>query len=107
MNEIESTLRYSELLSLYQNLLSKAQKEMLEDYYLCNLSFSEIAENRKISRAAVEDAIKKGKMKLDNYENEIGSLKAIKELRNIYDKTNDKELREHLKEVERILKHGI
>lgn len=107
MNELESTLRYSELLSLYQNLLSTTQKEILEDYYLYNLSFSEIAENRHISRAAVEDAIKKGKKKLEMYEMEICSLKVLTELRELKHKTTDKEFIKDIEEIERILHHGI
>lgn len=107
MNELESIVRYSALLNLYQNLLSKAQKEMLEDYYLCNLSFSEIAENRKISRSAVEDAIKKGKKKLDLFEEEICSLKTLNALRDLKQKTTDPKTIKEIENIERIINHGI
>ena len=107
MNDLESVLRYSELLNLYQNLLSKTQKEILEDYYLYNLSFSEIAENRKVSRAAVEDAVKKGKIKLDMFEKEICSLKVLTALRDLKQKTDDKEVKKEIEDIERILHHGI
>ena len=107
MTDFESFVRYSDLLRIYGNLLSKTQKEMLEDYYLCNLSFSEIAENRKISRSAVEDAIKKGKRKLDSFENEIGSLKIANDIHRISNDCGDKKTADELKDVERALKHGI
>ncbi|MBR0439537.1 MAG: hypothetical protein IJK27_02085 [Bacilli bacterium] len=107
MKEIDLVLHYSELLSLYSNLLSETQKEILEDYYLANLSVSEIAENRNISRAAVEDAIKKGKMKLDDYESKLGSLNTVEKIREIKSKVKDKEFISYLNEVERSLKHGI
>lgn len=107
MTDIEALLRYSELLNLYQNLLSKTQKEILEDYYLCNLSFSEIAENKKISRSAVEDAIKKGKKKLDLLESELCSLKILQKVRELKQKTNDEETKKELQEIERTLTHGI
>ncbi len=107
MDDLEQVVRYSELLSLYQNLLSPTQKEILEDYYLVNLSFSEIAENRKISRAAVEDAIKKGKKKLDMFENEICSLKVLIALRDLKQKTQDKSVKKEIEDIERILHHGI
>ena len=107
MTEIESVLRYSDLLTIYQNLLSKTQKEILEDYYFYNLSFSEISENRKISRSAVEDAIKKGKKKLDNYENELGSLKTLTILRETHSITTDEKVLEKIEEAERTIKHGI
>ena len=104
---LEETIRYSELLILYQGLLSPTQKDILDDYFSYNLSISEIAENRNISRAAVEDAIKKGKNKLDQLEKELGSLKALEVLHDIKSKTNDEEITSKLDEVERIMKHGI
>ena len=104
---LEETIRYSELLMLYQGLLSPTQKDILEDYFSYNLSISEIAENRSISRAAVEDAIKKGKKKLDQFEDELGSLKALEVIHEIKNNTNDEQITSKLDEVERIMKHGI
>ena len=104
---LEETIRYSELLMLYQGLLSPTQKDILEDYFSYNLSISEIAENRNISRAAVEDAIKKGKKKLDQFEDELGSLKALEVIHDIKNDTNDENITSKLDEVERIMKHGI
>ena len=40
-----------------------------------DLSITEISENRKISRAAVEDALRKGIKKLDYYEGRLNILK--------------------------------
>lgn len=107
MADLDQVLHYSELLNLYQNLLSETQREILDDYYSYNLSFSEIAENRHISRSAVEDAIKKGKKKLDEYENKLGSLKALEVLRDLKANTSDSETLEKLEEIERIMEHGI
>ena len=68
MELLEKRVYYIELLHLYGELLSPTQKEILEDYLDCDLSLSEIANNRSISRAAVDDAIKKGMKKLDAFE---------------------------------------
>ena len=68
MELLEKRVYYIELLHLYGELLSPTQKEILEDYLDCDLSLSEIADNRSISRAAVDDAIKKGMKKLDAFE---------------------------------------
>ena len=68
MELLERRVYYIELLRLYGELLSPTQKEILEDYLECDLSLSEIADNRNISRAAVDDAIKKGMKKLDGFE---------------------------------------
>ena len=107
MADIDDVLKYSELLNIYQNLLSTTQKEILEDYYFYNLSFSEIAENRQISKAAVEDAVKKGKSKLVDLENKLGSLKALKLIHEANALNDNKEVASKLEEAERVIKHGI
>ena len=104
---LDTFLRYSELLSLYQNLLSDTQREILDDYFSYNLSFSEIAENRHITRSAVEDAVKKGKRKLDEYEEKLCSLKILHEIHEIKAHSNDEKLNKKLDEIEGIMKHGI
>ncbi len=71
MELLEKRLYYIELLPLYGELLSDTQKAILEDYLECDLSLSEIADNRGISRAAVDDAIKKGMKKLDAFESKL------------------------------------
>ena len=107
MADLNAVIRYSELLNLYQNLLSDTQREILDDYYSYNLSISEIAENRHITRAAVEDAIKKGKKNLDEFEKNLCSLKALQLIHEAKAETNDENITSKLDEVERIMKHGI
>ena len=104
---LDSFLRYSELLNLYQNLLSETQREILEDYFCYNLSFSEIAENRHITRSAVEDAVKKGKRKLDEYEDKLCSLKVLNEIHELKANSSDEKVNQKLDDIERIMKHGI
>ena len=106
-NSLETTLKYSDLLLLYQNLLSDTQKEILDDYFSYNLSISEIAENREISRSAVEDAIKKGKKKLDQLEKEIGNLQVLNIIYQMKSDATDEKVIASLEEIERIMKHGI
>lgn len=106
-NSLETTLKYSDLLLLYQNLLSDTQKEILDDYFSYNLSISEIAENRNISRSAVEDAIKKGKKKLDQIEKEIGNLQVLNIIYQMKSDATDEKVIASLEEIERIMKHGI
>ena len=71
MNDLEKTIYYNSLLSFYRGLLTDTQQEILSEYYEANLSISEIAENRDVSRAAIEDAIRKGSNKLVAFENEL------------------------------------
>lgn len=78
---IEDTIKISELLNLYGELLSKKQKTMLENYVNRDMSLAEIAENENISRVAVLDAIKKAKQKLFYYEKILKLYKLKTDLR--------------------------
>lgn len=105
MELLEKRFYYLELLHLYEELLSSTQKEVLEDYLQFDLSITEIAENRSTSRAAVEDAIKKGMKKLDEFETKL-SLKSKKEtilfnLKSLKDKCGDNE---EIKNIEEVIK---
>lgn len=111
MEKIEKIVRYSKLLSLYQALLSNTQKEVLNDYYLLDLSLSEIAENRGISRSGVEDALNKGNKKLEELEVAMRLLEKEDKIRarlnDLKRRTlNYKEVKE-IEDLERILDYGI
>ena len=108
MDEVNKLVRYNSLLLIYQELLSKTQKEILTDYFAFNLSISEIANNRGVSRAAVEDAIKKGQAKLDELENSLGVYTKNSKIRELLDSfketNNQKEKDSIIEEIERIIK---
>lgn len=75
MNEQEILSSWDEsigLLDCYEPLLSSSQQETLRLYFRFNLSLSEIAEEKDISRAAAFDALKKGVAKLHYYEEKLG-----------------------------------
>jgi predicted DNA-binding protein YlxM (UPF0122 family) len=107
MDALELALKYNDLLTLYGPLMTETQREILEDYFAFNLSLTEIAENRGCSRSAVEDAIKKGKAKLDKLESQIGNYSLLLEIYDKKTKTSNIETLKVLDEVERKLKHGI
>lgn len=72
--KIEENIRLCRLFDLYSPLLSQSQQDIMKDYLLFNLTNSEIAENRKVSRQAVKDAITKATKKLEEYEKKLGFL---------------------------------
>ncbi len=75
MREEEILAQWDGILSLldaYESLLSASQRETLNLYFRFNLSLSEIAEEKGISRAAIFDALKKGVAKLRHYESLLG-----------------------------------
>ena len=107
MEKLEKTIKYNDLLHIYGSLLSEAQREIAKSYFEFDLSISEIAEEKNISRAAVEDAIKKGKNKLEDIENKLGSLKVLQQIRISIENTDNPEIISQLQEMERMMKHGI
>ena len=105
MEKLEKRLYYIELLHVYGDLLSSAQKDILYDYLDVDLSISEIAENREISRAAVEDAIKKGMAKLDALEHTVKYVdKKEKIMKNIAVLKEENGNCDELLEIEEVLK---
>ena len=111
MEKFERTIRYIDLYNIYQDLLTHTQKEIAGDYFLADLSLSEIAENRNISRSAVEDAIKKACAKLDDYEASIHLLEKKQRLLDLTAKLKQKALNcgeiEELEQIEKELEYGI
>ena len=111
MDDIVKTIRYNTLLAIYSELLSARQKEILCDYYEYNLSISEIAENKNVSRAAVEDAIKKGTSKLEYFEEKLGVYAMKHDINEIIIKfkennenTNVDDL---LEQIKKVIEYGI
>lgn len=60
---------YNELFEIYGTLLTDKERETFKDYYCEDLSLSEIADNKSISRAAVQKMVSNVIDKLNYYEN--------------------------------------
>ena len=71
---VKNKVKMSMLYELYGNLLTKNQKQCIDDYYNNDLSLTEIAENNNITRQGVSDVIKKGEKKLLEYEKKLGIM---------------------------------
>lgn len=98
MEKLEKAIRYNELLHIYGSLLSETQKDIATSYFEYDLSLSEIAEEKGISRAAVEDAVKKSMSKLDQLENSLHILENNKSIEEII-KDLDDETKEKIEKV--------
>ena len=108
MTDIEKFERINSLLLSYGDLLSESQKDVLSCYYSFNLSISEIAEERNVSRAAIEDALKKGEKKLEEYEAVLKNNEKREQILKITAKLKqNKENKKDIEEIERILIDGI
>ena len=67
MNRLESNV----LFDIYGDLLTKRQKEICSLYFEEDFSYTEISEALEISRAAVQDSLKKSMQQLHKYEDII------------------------------------
>ena len=87
MNEtsLASRERVLERLESYEPLLTERQKQTLDAYYRCDLSFGEIAEESGITRAGVSDAVAKAVNKLEEFEKRLGLVKKKKEWQKRYE----------------------
>ncbi|UOF89230.1 YlxM family DNA-binding protein [Fodinisporobacter ferrooxydans] len=71
---LEKTQRINLLFDFYGALLTERQQQMVELYYLDDLSLAEIAENFSISRQAVHDALRRSCQQLEEFEAKLHSL---------------------------------
>ena len=65
-------IKYSELYQAYGGLLTPSQAEITEMYYLFDLSLSEIAEIKSVTRQSVADTLRKVRVELDRIELAVG-----------------------------------
>ena len=64
-------LKYLSLFDAYAPLLTEHQREVCELYYMCDLSLTEIAEQKGISKQSVSDTLAKSRAALDEYEDKL------------------------------------
>lgn len=69
--ELEKTKRVNDLIDLYGSLLTENQLNILELYYMEDLSLKEIADELNISRNAVHDSLKRSLNILEDYDSKL------------------------------------
>lgn len=112
---MEEHIKVGILCQIYGKLLTEKQYSVLNDYYNEDLSLSEIAENRDISRQAVRDLIQKGEEKLFEYEKVLKIMEnnqkneqklqiVFSKLSELENNVSDKKAKKILNEVQKELK---
>ncbi len=96
---MENYIYYNELYDYYSLLLTEVQREYFEMYYINNLSFSEISEIKKVSKAAVSQQISTIEKKLNEYET---LLKLKNKHDQLYIILKDKVSKEILEQIENL-----
>ncbi len=83
---LDRIVELSLLYDYYGELLKEQKRQVFEDYVLNDLSLSEIAEERGISRQAIHDTVKRCSKELMEYEDK---LSLIRKFQVIKDKVNE------------------
>jgi len=68
---LEKTTQMNLLYDFYGMMLTEKQRDMVELYYLDDLSLAEIAEQFEISRQAVHDNLRRASAQLMEYEEKL------------------------------------
>ena len=75
---MEKFVYYSELYNIYSFLLTNKQREISDLYFNENLSLSEIAENKNVSKSYVGKIVNNTTKKLDFYESNLHHLELLR-----------------------------
>ncbi|MEG1427295.1 MAG: YlxM family DNA-binding protein [Oscillospiraceae bacterium] len=73
-------LHITVLLDFYGEMLTDKQREIVSSYYNDDLSLSEIAEGREITRQGVRDTIKRSEQQLLDMEERLGLAKRFRKV---------------------------
>lgn len=94
----------NDLFDTYGELLTEKQKKIFEEYYLYDLSLSEIAEEQGITRSAVNDSLKKTLAKFEEYEDKVGVLEMKKSIKSLMNSINQAKTSEEKEKALQALK---
>ncbi len=72
MADVEARVELTWLMDFYAPLLTEHRREVMRLYCEEDLSLAEIAQQMKITRQGVSDALKKARAQLEDYENKLG-----------------------------------
>lgn len=87
------------LFDIYKDLLTTTEQETFISYYMEDLSLSEIAENRGISKSSVGKTLSQAEEKLKEYESIIGKDQIKKELESILEERDITNLKKRITKI--------
>ncbi len=101
-------LSYLRLFDAYGGLLTEHQRELCELYYMYDLSLTEIAEQKGISKQSVSDTLSKSRAALQEYEDKLHVIRTSERIARTAELLSDflkkhPELSSEMNEVSEIL----
>ena len=101
--DIDSSLKIGRLLDTYGDLLTTKQMQICKYYFFENLTLAEISQILGISRQAVNDCIEKSTKMLNVFEDKVGKLKLINDMRDELENLKKCHLDNLTEEIDKIL----
>lgn len=105
----ERIVQQSYLYDFYGELLTECQRQIYEDFVCNNLSLSEIAQERQVSRQSVHDSIKRCDHLLEEYESKLHLVsrfqimkKKIAQIHDLTQNQSEKEQSEVFGQIEKL-----
>ena len=89
----------NEIYIYYRELFTEKQQMYFDDYYMNDLSLSEIAENYNVSRNAIHNQLKIVEEKILYYEKILGLKRKKEEINKMLQGKLDKKLLEEINEL--------
>ncbi len=80
-DSLSEIVEYALLYDFYGALLKDKNRSIFEDYMFNDMTLSEIAEERKITRQGVRDIVNRSKISLSEYENRLGLIKRFNKVK--------------------------
>lgn len=81
IEKLDEIVQLSILYDFYGELLSDHKKQVFEDYILNDLSLSEIASEKQMSRQGIHDIVKRCSQELRDYENKLSLAKKFQSVK--------------------------
>ncbi len=112
---LEKHLKYGKLYDYYGEILKKKHKDIVQQYYLQDLSLKEISENLEITRQGVYDLLKRAEKNLERIDNKLNIIEKqgrykdkllikVLSIKENLESSNIKEKNQELEELIRLIK---
>ncbi|MBQ4031915.1 MAG: HTH domain-containing protein [Bacilli bacterium] len=96
---MEDFVYYNNLFDIYSDLLTDNERDNFQDYYQEDLSLSEIADEKNVSRSAIQKTIKNVIDKLNYYEEKLHIYKKNMKISELLDSNDIEQLKSDIREV--------
>lgn len=96
---MEEVIYLNNLYDLYRDLLTDKQRDYFEDYYQNNLTLSEIALNRGVTRNAIHKQVKETVKYLKNYEEKLKLFEKNVKIKEIISEIDDVKIKRKLERI--------